>query len=293
MITTNVRGLFYQPDGTAFIGAAVTAILSMQEIDGGIWIPHEVTETTDASGAVTLTLWPNSRGAASSQYKIYVRQGSTLVWRGTITVPEVAGIVDMHTLVQVAPYPPLDAAQLAVLQAQDYAAQGSASAAAAAGSAAEALDSQSAANGAAEAASGSANDALTNNNAAGDFASAAGQSAGSAHDSEAAADSAAAASALSAGASAESAKAALDRKIESGAFADAADLSAHTSLDAATASGDFAAAAGDSFGAAKLQSDAAATSAANAGAAAAGQILTLATSLISTQAIIAQHIAFQ
>lgn len=136
LVTTNVKATFLNPDGTPIVGAKVTATLSRSEVDGSVLVPSKCTGNTDSTGTVTLPLWPNTRGSFGSKYSLYAVVGSATIWSGSIVVPESVTVVDAVTILQAAPIPSLDAAQLAVLQAQDYAAQAAASAQEAAESAA-------------------------------------------------------------------------------------------------------------------------------------------------------------
>jgi hypothetical protein len=71
----------------------------------------------DDQGRVVLSLWPNSLGAAGSQYHIIAGAGK--YFRATITVPDTVE-ANLQDLISLPPYPAKDAAQTAIEAAQAY-----------------------------------------------------------------------------------------------------------------------------------------------------------------------------
>jgi hypothetical protein len=71
LTTRNVTVQVSDPTGAGVAGASVTAMLTRSDRDptGGWVLPSLVTGTTDALGAVVLTLWPNALGSDGSQYR--------------------------------------------------------------------------------------------------------------------------------------------------------------------------------------------------------------------------------
>lgn len=84
--TVQVQVQVLTPAGSPVVGARVTANLNRADRDLAAvppsWVfPSVVTGTTDESGAVTLAVWPNARGADGSAYRWTVRdtEGAVLL----------------------------------------------------------------------------------------------------------------------------------------------------------------------------------------------------------------------
>ena len=118
-ISTAVTFRLFSPDGPPAAGASVAATLTRPDTDSGSIVPTKtVRGVADADGEVTLSLWPNSRGTTSSQYRVVVSVGVKEVDAYTITVPESVGTVYAEDIRSAAPYPPVSAAQSALEAAQ-------------------------------------------------------------------------------------------------------------------------------------------------------------------------------
>ena len=139
--TIPVRFRLQTPDGSPAAGAEVIARL-VNAADGspafdtdaqsGATVPVRVVGSTDVDGSVVLALWPNARGTRGTAYSIRARVGAyDLLPGAVISVPDSAAGVEVafESLLNVAPYPPIDAAQAAVAAAQGYAAAAAAAAA--------------------------------------------------------------------------------------------------------------------------------------------------------------------
>lgn len=109
-------------------GAKVYAELSRYDLDGGMVLPATAMAVADPGGKYVIELWPNERGSGSSQYRITIQGAGTLVVSLTAVVPDGDGPVPLEAIINQAPYPPLDQAQAAVLQAQKWAVEASSSA---------------------------------------------------------------------------------------------------------------------------------------------------------------------
>lgn len=144
LVTTSVKFTLHIASGVPPAGLTVRAALTVADMDGGVVVDLPAASgITDSAGACTLALWPNSRGVAGSQYNVGVYQDSVaLIHSFLITVPESGSVVLAESIINQAPYPTVDAAQIAittaqaaVVDAQSYAAAADASAIAAAASA--------------------------------------------------------------------------------------------------------------------------------------------------------------
>lgn len=144
LVTSAVKFTLHVASGVPPAGLTVRAALTVADMDGGVVVDlPAATGITDALGQCTLNLWPNSRGVAGSQYTVGVYQDAReLIHAFLITVPESGSVVLAESIINQAPYPTVDAAQIAittaqaaVVDAQGYAAAADASAIAAAASA--------------------------------------------------------------------------------------------------------------------------------------------------------------
>lgn len=116
--TVLVTGTLFNPDGSPATNARGSARLTRYETDGGVVVPSLVQIATDEAGEFAIELWPNERGSGGSQYRVEVAGGRQLLLNVLITVPDVEGPVVIESIINGPPYPPVDAAQLAVMQAQ-------------------------------------------------------------------------------------------------------------------------------------------------------------------------------
>lgn len=88
--------------GVPISGAQVSARLSSYEIYQGFVVPELIELTTDANGAVTMPLFPNELGSASSFYNIkIVAKGKSL--RSVAVVPNLTA-VDLADICEIPPY---------------------------------------------------------------------------------------------------------------------------------------------------------------------------------------------
>ena len=118
--TRRVRINLEHADGGPGSFAMVAAELTQYEVDGLLIVPSVVHAKTDFNGTVLLNLWPNSRGATGSQYRIVALKNSTQLLSVVVTVPD--GDAQTEVLLEsiITSNPPaiVSDAQLAVLQAQ-------------------------------------------------------------------------------------------------------------------------------------------------------------------------------
>lgn len=95
--------------------ARVTAKLSHDDIDAtyGYIVPEEIVGTTDASGQVTLALWPNELGSTSSYYDFKITNPDTAkTIRLTATIPN--SDCQLHLVADLPPYPGKSDGQLVI-----------------------------------------------------------------------------------------------------------------------------------------------------------------------------------
>ena len=121
LITRLVRVTLDNADGSVIAGATVEAVLTIAEVDGLMVVPSSVTDVTDVAGTCLLSLWPNSRGVNGSQYRIKARLQSGLLILSTLcTVPDGNPLVEvpLSSIITDPPYPAVDAALQAVINAQ-------------------------------------------------------------------------------------------------------------------------------------------------------------------------------
>lgn len=116
--TVTVHGTLAEPDGTPASAARIVAKLSAYETDNGVVVPDQVTEISNNSGAFTLQLWPNARGARGTKYLIDVFHGIRKLLSTSIVVPDVDYEVQFDDIVNAAPYPAINASQEALADVQ-------------------------------------------------------------------------------------------------------------------------------------------------------------------------------
>jgi hypothetical protein len=121
--TVKVEVKLLGPDSISIVNACVEACLSNYEIDNGVIVPALVKAFTDSTGTVTLNLWPNARGSASSSYSVKATRYAKLL-DVVIVVPDVDSSIPIpiEQLINAEPYPTLDASQIALLGVQAAAA---------------------------------------------------------------------------------------------------------------------------------------------------------------------------
>jgi hypothetical protein len=126
--TTRVNANLLQAIGEAAIGAVLTYRLDRtdKDPDHGIIVPQDYAFTIPESGEVEIDLWPNARGTNSSRYNVTITRRSgnavTTLWDVKATVPE-SGPVNLRSIIDMPPYPPVDASQQALQEVQAAAAQ--------------------------------------------------------------------------------------------------------------------------------------------------------------------------
>lgn len=118
--TRKIRVNLTAPNGSPEVGIGLSATLTVAEIDGGMVVPEAVYGSTDATGMALLNLWPNARGVAGSQYRVVAQRGGMLLLNCLITVPDgdASAEIPIESIVNQAPFPPIDAAQQALAAAQ-------------------------------------------------------------------------------------------------------------------------------------------------------------------------------
>lgn len=121
--TVKITGHAYNQDGSPASQAIGRAVLSTYEIDGGVVVPNKVDFKLDENGYFEIVLWPNQRGQVGSHYsvKIYSRAATFPVFEAKVVVPDVDYEVDILSIIDAPPYPPVDEAQQAVLAAKQHA----------------------------------------------------------------------------------------------------------------------------------------------------------------------------
>ena len=120
LTTRLVRVTLTDAGGAAVADASIRAGLTAYEVDGTIIVPRLIYGKTDINGTCLLHLWPNERGTSASQYRITAVKFSDLLLSTAITIPigDPATEVLLQTVINAAPYPQVDAAQQAVIDAQ-------------------------------------------------------------------------------------------------------------------------------------------------------------------------------
>jgi hypothetical protein len=254
--TVSVTCQANRPDGTFIAGGKFRFLLSSADTENGLIVPREILATANSSGVVVANLWPNSLGAAGTQYRVMLSEpnGGTIDL-GSCTVPTSA--CNLHAILGFGTAPTLDQATVAKLAAQTAAAASSASATQSAASATNAAASSAAAAGSATAAQSSATSAAGSVSAVATSATNATNSATAAGNSA----TAAAASNAAAGTSATNAAASATDALASKS---AAATSATNSATSATSAQTSATNAATSATTATTKASETATSAANA-----------------------------
>jgi lysophospholipase L1-like esterase len=132
--TIQVQGLVTLPTDEPAAGYRLKFELKRADKDSALVVPHQLYYTIPSDGNIDVALWPNARGIAGTVYYVYLippRTPDPNQPMGTLTVPDVAGPVNIWDHFDVAPPPTLSDAQAAELAAQGYAGQAAADRAAA------------------------------------------------------------------------------------------------------------------------------------------------------------------
>lgn len=140
--TVTVTATINSQDGLPIEGATVTMVLDRSEVYQGFVVKESVSATTNALGVALLDVFPNELGTTGSQYKVSIITPEQTI-RSTAVVPNSA--CNLHDIMLVPPYPPMNVVQSAVSSAQGYASTASAASVQAGVHAAAALVSQGAA----------------------------------------------------------------------------------------------------------------------------------------------------
>ena len=133
--TISVQGLVTLPTDTSAEGYRLKFQLRQWDKDSAVVVPEDVYYTIPSGGNIDVQLWPNARGIAGTVYYVYLvppREQDPALPMGTLTVPDVAGPVNMWDHIDTAPPPTLSDAQQAEINAQTYAGQAASSASSAA-----------------------------------------------------------------------------------------------------------------------------------------------------------------
>ena len=109
----------HNPDGSEAANTGIEFRLPLREIDAGIVLPQVIKAQTDENGDVVVRLWPNENGVQSSHYDVTIFTSSRIV-HDTIVVPDAD--CNLHDILQRRPYPSIDSAEQAVIDAQKAAA---------------------------------------------------------------------------------------------------------------------------------------------------------------------------
>jgi len=268
LITRLVRVNLDSADSVALAGVTVEATLTVPEVDGLMVVPTSISGVTDSNGSCLLNLWPNERGVNGSQYRIKARQQSgTLILSTLCTVPDGDVLVEvpLYTIITDPPYPAVDAALQAVINAQAQADLAATSAGAAATSATGSATS-------ATAAATSATNAAASATAAAGSATTASTQATNAANSATTATTQATAAATSATAAAGSATTAGTHATNAAASATTASTQATNAATSATNAANSATSAGTQAGIATTQAALATTNGAAQVSSAAAQV---------------------
>lgn len=105
-------------NGNPVAGARIIAALDKTEIYQGLVAPEQVEVFADANGVAVLNLWPNALGVAGSRYKVRAWNPDTgkRFLDTTAVVPN--NDCNLHEIIVQEPYPPIDAAEQALIAAQ-------------------------------------------------------------------------------------------------------------------------------------------------------------------------------
>lgn len=160
LTTCNVLCTVHDDAGTPVQGATVSAKLNQFEAYNGYVVPQLVEGTTNASGQVTLALWPNQLGSTESMYvvKISAPNGKRLTLNAV--VPNVSN-TELHLIAELPPYDGKTEGQLMLDAAVAAGSVATSAAMEAASSATNAATSASNASTAASSSTGSATTATT------------------------------------------------------------------------------------------------------------------------------------
>lgn len=106
------------PTGEPVTGGKIAFALSGFDLDEAVVIPETVEAVIAPDGTGTVSLWPNISGLRNTSYRITVTSGAGgRIDLGSITVPQSAAVVPMHTLV---PVGTLGGLKTQVLTQSDY-----------------------------------------------------------------------------------------------------------------------------------------------------------------------------
>lgn len=116
--TVAVAFIAHDQNGNPVAGARVQAKLDQTEIYQGFVVPEVVEATADATGAVTLDLWPNELGVAGSAYQVRAWNPDTgkKFLDARAVVPNAN--CNLYQILVQEPYPPIDASEQALIAAQ-------------------------------------------------------------------------------------------------------------------------------------------------------------------------------
>lgn len=90
LTTCDVTVTINDQAGDPVEGATVTAELDTWDVDSGLVMPDPQTGSTNASGQLTLAMWPNSLGGLGSGYRVTVRRPDGSKQAYTVEVPNTA-----------------------------------------------------------------------------------------------------------------------------------------------------------------------------------------------------------
>lgn len=127
----SVRGLVTLPTDEPAAGYRLKFQLKKADKDSALVVPSGIYYTVPSDGNIDVQLWPNARGIAGTVYYVYLippRTADPNQPMGTLTVPDVAGPVNIWDHFDAGPPPTLSDAEAAELAAQGYAADAAASA---------------------------------------------------------------------------------------------------------------------------------------------------------------------
>ena len=136
--TVAVTFTAYDQNGGAIEGARVLAKLDQTETYQGFVVPEQIEVATDAYGVAVLNLWPNALGAAGSKYRVRAWSPETGAKFLDVTISVPNSNCALEQILVQEPYPPIDAAEQALIAAQAALAPVTAQAQAAASMATEA-----------------------------------------------------------------------------------------------------------------------------------------------------------
>jgi hypothetical protein len=116
--TVPITCTFNDQNGNPISGARVTAKLNKIEIYQGMLVADTATAVADANGVAVLNVWPNALGTQGSLYAIAAISPATggKFMDAMVSVPNSA--CNLHQILNIAPYPAIDAAQQALAGAQ-------------------------------------------------------------------------------------------------------------------------------------------------------------------------------